>query len=85
MRSFAADGNFKADHIKQKNDNDDVPLTNGEGFMTNAERYKTHLASATEIKQISDYSTYPEAASAATHYDGDVLWERLHEFDLLEY
>ena len=54
MRSFAADGNFKADHIKQKNDHDDVPLTSGEGFMTNNERYKAHLDNATEIKQVSD-------------------------------
>ena len=81
MRSFTADGNFKADHIKQKNDDDDVPLTNGEGFMTNTERYKTHLANATEIKQVSDYNPYPEGASAATDCGHDVLRERLHEFD----
>ena len=81
MRSFAADGNFKADHIKQKNDDDDVPLTNGEGFMKNAQRYKTHLANATEIKQVSDHKPYPEAASATTHCGRDVLWERVNEFD----
>jgi len=81
MRSFATNGNFKADHIKQKNDDDDVPLTNGEGFMTNAEWYKTHLANAMEIKQVSDYNPYPEAASTATHCGCNVLWERLHEFD----
>ena len=29
MRSFVADGNFKADHLKQKTDDTDVWLTNG--------------------------------------------------------
>jgi len=53
MRSFVADGNFKAIHLKQKNDHSDVWLTNGEGFMTNTERYETHLQSAKETKTVS--------------------------------
>lgn len=58
MRSFAADGNFKADHIKQKNDHDDVHLTDGEVFMTNSERYKLHLATAEESKQVRYFLYY---------------------------
>jgi len=52
MRSFVADGNFKADHLKQKTDSTDVWLTNGEGFMTNVERYQKHLEVAMESKQV---------------------------------
>lgn len=52
MRSFVADGNFKADHLKQKNDSSDVWLTSGEGFMTNVDRYASHLADATESKTV---------------------------------
>jgi hypothetical protein len=48
-----ADGNFKADHLKQKNDNSDVWLTSGEAFMTNVDRYANHLANATESKTVS--------------------------------
>ena len=53
MRSFVADGNFKAIHLKQKNDSSDVWLTEGEGFMTNAERYDIHLQVAKETKSVS--------------------------------
>lgn len=48
MRSFVADGNFKANHLKQKNDASDVWLTNGEAFMTNEGRYQSHLAQAVD-------------------------------------
>jgi len=53
MRSFVADGNFKAQHLKQKSDNTDVWLTNGEAFMTNEDRYQIHLAKAAESKMVS--------------------------------
>ena len=53
MRSFVADGNFKAIHLKQKNDASDVWITNGEGFMTNTERYEIHLQNAKETKAVS--------------------------------
>jgi hypothetical protein len=52
MRSFVADGNFKADHLKQKTDESDVWLTGGEGFMTNDTRYQNHLNVAKESKQV---------------------------------
>jgi hypothetical protein len=56
MRSYVADGNFKADHLKQKNDASDVWLTNGEGFMTNTDRYEIHLQTAKEIKLVCNPS-----------------------------
>jgi hypothetical protein len=40
------DGNFVADHIKQKNDQHDEWLSDGEGIMTAREPYGTHLRTA---------------------------------------
>jgi Kyakuja-Dileera-Zisupton transposase len=45
-RTLVADGNFTANHLKQKNADDDVFLTNGECFMTAAEPYEKHLKDA---------------------------------------
>jgi len=55
MCSFVADRNFKAIHLKQKNDNSDVWLTSGEGFMTNVARYQTHLEKAKETKTVRNF------------------------------
>lgn len=55
MRSFVGDGNFKANHLKQSNDEDDVWLTNGEAFMTNLARYNEHLGEAQEIKTVNSH------------------------------
>jgi Kyakuja-Dileera-Zisupton transposase len=50
-RSFAIDGNFTASHQRQKCPDDDVPLTNGESFMTESSTYKEHLKVARESKR----------------------------------
>jgi Kyakuja-Dileera-Zisupton transposase len=50
-RSFAIDGNFTASHQRQKRPEDDVPLTNGQAFMTESSDYKAHLKIAQEFKQ----------------------------------
>src|ERR1700674_1495099 len=52
MRSFVADGNFKAVHLKQKDDSSDVWLTSGEGFMTDTVRYGMHLEIAEETRTV---------------------------------
>jgi hypothetical protein len=52
MRSFVADGNFKANHLKQKNDSSDVWLTHGEAHMTGLARYSMHLDVALETKGV---------------------------------
>ncbi|KAF8218629.1 hypothetical protein L208DRAFT_1349316 [Tricholoma matsutake] len=49
--SFAIDGNFTASHQRQKRPNDDVPLTNGQSFMTESSLYKKHLKVAMESKR----------------------------------
>ena len=53
-----ADGNFKAVHLKQKDDDSDVWLTSGEGFMTNEPRYQMHLEKAQETRSVSTISNY---------------------------
>ncbi|KAF8802880.1 hypothetical protein BYT27DRAFT_7305988 [Phlegmacium glaucopus] len=51
MRSFVVDGNFTADHIKQTQPDDDVWLTDGEGFMTATGPYAVHIKKAVDPKQ----------------------------------
>ena len=50
-RTFCADGNFKADHMNQRNEYDDVPLFHGEAFMTAPEAYKAHLRDASKFSK----------------------------------
>lgn len=50
-RSFTVDGNFTASHQRQKRPEDDVPLTNGQGFMTESSDYKEHLKVAMESQR----------------------------------
>ena len=56
MRSFVVDGNFTADHIKQKRPQDDVWLSDGEGIMTAREPYATHVKTAKIIKDVGLFS-----------------------------
>jgi hypothetical protein len=51
---FVADGNFKADHVKQKNDND-VWLMDGGGMVPNQKEYADFLKKALEIPTVSWY------------------------------
>ena len=64
MRSFVADGNFKAVHLKQKDDESDVWLTSGEGFMTNVARYQIHLEKAQETKAVTIIPCFHCSANA---------------------
>lgn len=53
-----ADRNFKAIHLKQKDNDLDVWLISGEGFMTNEPRYQMHLEKAQESRSVSTISIY---------------------------
>lgn len=53
MRSFVVDGNFTADHVRQKRPMDDVWLLDGEGMMTERAQYARHLAIAVETPSVS--------------------------------
>jgi hypothetical protein len=62
MRSFVVDGNFTADHIKQKRPDDDVWLNDGTGMMTAREPYASHIAAAKEVKSVYLSCFYPTAS-----------------------
>ena len=51
-RDICLDGNFSADQTKMKCPDDDVHLTNGDGFMVTESLYQAHLKAAVEIKQV---------------------------------
>lgn len=48
-----ADGNFKADHVRQKNETDDVWLSEGSGMIPKRQEYFTFLATAIERLTVS--------------------------------
>lgn len=43
-----ADGNFTADHLRQKSPQNDMWLIDGEGMMAGRKRYMEHLKTAVE-------------------------------------
>jgi hypothetical protein len=54
-----ADGNFKADHIRQKNNLDDIWLSEGGGMMPRREDYENFLSTAIERRTARDlFSIY---------------------------
>ena len=56
MRGFIMDGNFQVEHMKMRNPQNDVPLSDGTAFMVRKELYESHLKSATEWRQVSSVS-----------------------------
>jgi hypothetical protein len=46
------DGNFQAEHMKMRNPEKDVPLSDGTGFMVSPALYGLHLKSAIERRQV---------------------------------
>ncbi|KAF8260224.1 hypothetical protein EI94DRAFT_1773742 [Lactarius quietus] len=51
MRGFMMDGNFQAEHMKMRNPENDVPLSDGTGFMVSQIPYELHLQLAVERQQ----------------------------------
>lgn len=52
-RVFTADGNFKADHVRQKSAADDIWLSDGLGMTTKNSEYKDFLVNAKERHTVS--------------------------------
>ena len=50
------DGNFQAEHMKMRNPENDVPLSEGTGFMVSQKPYELHLQSAFERRQVGSIS-----------------------------
>ena len=55
QRVFVADGNFKANHVRQPNADEDVWLSDGGGMAPNQEKYADFLKVALEHLTVSDY------------------------------
>ena len=52
MRGFMMDGNFQVEHMRMRNPENDVPLSDGTGFMVSRKPYELHLKSAVERRQV---------------------------------
>ena len=50
------DGNFQAEHIRMRNPENDVPLSDGAGFIVSKKPYESHLKSAVERWQVCSIS-----------------------------
>jgi hypothetical protein len=50
------DRNFKAEHMKMRNPENNIPLSEGTGFMVSHKPYELHLQSAFERHQASPFS-----------------------------
>lgn len=46
MRTLLADGNFKQEHLKMKYPEDDVPLSNGHGYMVEKNKFDRYIQGA---------------------------------------
>jgi CxC2 like cysteine cluster associated with KDZ transposases len=57
-RIFVADGNFKADHVRQKHEAGDVWLSEGSGMIPRRQEYLSFLASAIERLTVSVHNYY---------------------------
>ena len=65
---FVSDGNFKADHVRQKNEVDDVWLSEGSGMIPRRKEYFSFLATAIEKMTVSRACTLD--ARDARYYAG---------------
>jgi len=63
------DSNFQAEHMRMRNPENDVPLSDRTGFMVRNSPYKLHLKSAVERWQVR--STSCISAGIYSHSDRD--------------
>lgn len=68
---LVADGNFKADHVKQKNDND-VWLIDGGGMVPNQTEYSAFLKKALEIPTVRRFVLLKNVGTASGSAPGSV-------------
>jgi hypothetical protein len=63
-RSLTLDGNFSAQQLKSKRPEDDVPLTDGDGYTAQITRYREHLDQCEK-----DTKKYKEVSSPVNIFD----------------
>ena len=49
---YVVDGNFTAQHMKMRRPEDDVPLSDGLGYMVGNEPYKKHISQASNNEEV---------------------------------
>lgn len=52
-RTITVDGNFHADHIKMRRPEQDIKLTDGQGYMVEEAQYQEYLGVAKEPQVVS--------------------------------
>jgi hypothetical protein len=57
MQRYVVDGNFTAQHMNMKTPEEDVSLTDGEGYMVMEGPYQAHLKESVEGKDVSHFLT----------------------------
>lgn len=60
-RSIVVDGNFSLEHMKMKKSEDDVFLSDGEGYMVSWTPYQEHLEGSSETTQVVYTSIHPSS------------------------
>lgn len=53
QRVFVVDGNFAAEHMKGRGNNEDIHLTEDAGYFTALSEYREHLATAKDVQPVS--------------------------------
>jgi len=69
MQGFMIDGNFQAEHMRMRNPESDVPLSDGTRFMVSKKQYKSHLNSAVKRQQVN--SIFHISAGSCLHSHRD--------------
>jgi len=69
MQGFMMDGNFQAEHMRMRNPENDVPLSDGAGFMVGKKPYEEHLKSAVERRQVRSISCISSGIRSASDRD----------------
>ena len=69
MQGFMMDGNFQAEHMRMRNPENDVLLSDGAGFMVSKKLYEAHLKLAVERQQVRSISCISAVICSCS--DGD--------------
>jgi|SRR5215471_2934709 len=73
------DGNCKADQMKMKRPDDDVPIIDGEGYFASLEEYSHHLLTSIYHKQVI-YCYYCPGSQQCT----DKIPRKIHPVSILK-
>jgi hypothetical protein len=69
MRGFMMNGNFQAEHMRMRNPENNVLLSDGTEFMVSKKPYELHLKSAVERRQVSSILEACVPAGICSHLD----------------